>query len=341
MIRFSKLNDAQHCGLSASIDAGNTTNIWAMMGDAFHAANAAHYRPDVEKFAEERATAFGVIGVNGAATVTRLLHGLWDAWTPPDDARFEVPIALTRDGVAAPYGTDKVISQGTADCVWVEGDYVVVPDFKSGARAEWNVPPPADDLQTLGYGIAFADLLGKTKIRNGIYLAHEEKWLWNEIDLDTAAGTAAWERVRGAALHDPTEAVMGPHCADCWVRLRCPAYQLPVISQMERDNALSIMGSADVVEPQKLLRLLQACDVMDKMAEAGKDWAKAYVAQHGAVVIDGKQWGPSPVKAKELVSITSLKDSGLYDRAVAVGAVKTGEPGKQHRWVNAKTAKAS
>ena len=63
-IRFSRLNDAQYCGLSASIET-NSTDIFAMMGDAFHAANAAHYRPTIEQFAEERATAFGVIGVNG------------------------------------------------------------------------------------------------------------------------------------------------------------------------------------------------------------------------------------------------------------------------------------
>lgn len=339
MIRFSKLNDAQYCGLSASLET-NSTNIHAMMGDAFHGGNAAHYRPGEERFAEDRAVAFGVIGKENQATVTRLLELLWASWTPPDDARFEVPIALTRNGTAAPYGTDKVISQGTADCVWVEGEFVVVVDFKSGARAEWNVPIPRENLQLLGYGIAFADLVGKTKVRLGIYLAHEEKWLWDEIDLDTEAGTAAWERVRGAALHDPTEAVMGPHCFECWTRLQCPAFILSAISEVERDSALAPLAEPldGPIEPGRLLRLLNAVKAMEGLAEAGKEFAKVYVDRHGPLVVDGKQWGPSPVKPKESTSIAKLKDAGLYDRAVAVGAVTTGEPGKQFRWTNAKGA---
>ena len=233
-----------------------------------------------------------------------------------------------------------MISQGTADCVWVEGEFVVVVDFKSGTRAEWNVPKPADNLQLLGYGIAFADLLGKTKVKLGIYLAHEERWDWAEIDLDTEEGTTAWERVRGAALHDPSEAVLGAHCNECWTRLQCPAFILPAISEIDRESALAPLAQPleGPIEPAKLLRLLNAAKAMEGLAESAKEFAKAYVAQHGPLVVDGQQWGPIDVKGKENTSIAKLREAGLYERALAVGAVTQGAPTKQHRWTKAKAA---
>lgn len=344
MIRCSKLNEAENCGLAGSIDL-NATSIFGMMGDAFHAANAAHYRPGEQRFTEERAIAFGVIGQDKAADVTIMLKDLWRTWTPPEHAMFEKPMALNRDGLAVPYGSDKAITQGTADCVWLEGDYVVVIDFKSGARAEWNVPLPADNLQLLAYAFGFADLLGKTKVKIGIYLAAsdeekpEDRWRWAEIDLDTPAATQLWERVRAAALHDPNEAVLGPHCGECFNRIQCRAYMIPAISDLERTETLSVVGTDEgVLPPERMLKVLQVADALGKLSESAKDWAKAYVAKYGDVVINGKKWGPIPMKGKESTSVSKLREAGLYDRAVAVGAVTTSAPSKQHRWTNAKGA---
>jgi hypothetical protein len=345
MTRCSRLNDAEACGLSASLGEQNrSTNVYAMRGDAFHAGNAAHYRPNDPRFSDARAVAFGVLGVDDGADVTHMLQRLWKEWTPPEEARFEVPIAMDRNGLAVPVDSDKAITQGTADCVWIEGEFVVVVDFKSGARAEWNVPSPAENLQLLAYGFALADLLGKTKMKLGIYRGAEEvegpPWLWAELDLNSADATAAWERVRGAALHDPTEAVLGPHCAECYSRLRCRAYVLPAVAEIDRDSALAPLSAGDdgVIEPQKLMRLLQACDAMDKLAEEGRSFAKAYSEKHGAIVIGDRQWGPIPVKGRESTSIAKLKASGLYERAVEVGGVTQGEPTKQYRWVKTKAA---
>lgn len=335
MIRVSRLNEAADCGLAASIE-DKSTNAAALMGDAFHAAVAAHYNPGVETFAEARAVAIGQLGGEHEDHVLGMVTRLSETWTPPTSAMFEKGIGLSRRGIAVPYGSPEAITQGTVDCVWAEPDEVVVLDFKSGARAEWNVPIPRDNLQLAGYGLAFADQMGKSKMRLGLYLAAEGKWLWDLVDLDAPEGTALWERVRAAALRDPDEAVIGPHCSDCWVRLRCPAHLLPIISASDRATALEPLGAAGgLVEPRKLMRLLHACQAMEAIAEKGKEFLRAYVKERGPFVVDGKAWGPIDVKGREQTSVKALKEAGLYDRALAVGAVKTGPPTQQHRWKKA------
>lgn len=337
MIRISRLNEAADCGLAASIE-DKSTNAAAMMGDAFHAAVAAHYR-GTDAFNEARAIAIGQLGGEHEAEVLEKVAALAAIWTPPTRAIFEAGIGLSRRGLAVPYGSPDAMTQGTPDCVWSEPDEVVVLDFKSGARAEWTVPIPRENLQLAGYGIAYADEFGKSKMRLGIYLAAEVKWLWDLVDLDAPEGTSLWERVRAAALRDPEEAVKGPHCSDCWVRLRCRAHLLPILSAGDRATALEPLGEAvGLVEPRKLMRLLQACQAMESIAEKGKEWLKAYVKERGPIVVDGKAWGPTEVKGREGTSVKALKEAGLYDRAVAVGAVKQGPPTFQHRWKKATAA---
>lgn len=341
MIRCSSLNEAQHCGLAATIEDG-ATNAAALMGDAFHAAAAARFRPREERFQEARSIAIGQLGGEHEAEVMEMVNRLAAEWSPPPHALFERVVGLTRGGTAVAPGNPSVITQGTADCMWDDeaAGEVVVLDFKSGARAAWNVPIPRDNLQLAAYGLAFADELQRSKMRLGLYLAHEGRWLWDLVDLDSCEGTRLWERVRAAALRDPNEAVVGPHCSDCWVRLRCPAHLLPITSHAERSTALAPLANGDggLVEPRKLMRLLHACQAMEKIAEAGKDWLRAYVREHGPIVIDGMQWGPVAVKGKESTSIKALKESGIYERAVAVGAVKPGAPTTQHRWTKVKAA---
>lgn len=336
MIRCSRLNEAAHCGLAASID-DKETNAAALMGDAFHAAVAARFRPTDKAFQEARAIAIGQLGGEHEAEVTEMVARLAAEWSPPEDARFEIAIGLSRMGLATPYEDTSAITRGTADCVWEGDDEVMVLDFKSGARAAWNVPIPRDNLQLAAYGLAFADALNKPKMRLGLYLAAEGKWLWDLLDLDSREATELWARVRAAALRDPDEAVTGPHCTECWVRLHCRAHLVPAISTFERTLALGPLANGNTpIEPRRLLRMIQACKAMEDLADAGKDWLKAYVKQHGPIVVEGKQWGPVEQKGRESTSVKALKDSGLYDRAVAVGAVKQGAPTLTHRWTNAK-----
>lgn len=340
MIRCSRLNEAADCGLSATIEDG-ATNSAALMGDAFHAAAAARFRPREERFQEARSIAMGQLGSEHEAEVLEMVDRLSADWTPPERALFEVPIGLDRSGVAVTKGYPTAITEGTADVAWDDEKEAtaVVADFKSGARAAWDVPRPRENLQLAAYGLALADEWGRSKMRLGIYLAREGKWLWDLVDLDSAEGTRLWERVRAAALRDPNEAVVGPHCSDCWVRTRCRAHLLPVTSASERVTALAPLANGGaLVEPRKLMRLLLACQAMEKVADAGKEWLRAYVRDHGPIVVDGKQWGPIPVKGKESTSIKALKESGLYERAVAVGAVKQGATTLQHRWTKAKDA---
>lgn len=337
MIRMSALNEASACGLSAAM-ADKTTNSAALMGTAFGAAVRAHFRPGDEE-QEASANALGQLTADERDEVREKIARLIDVWSPPDSAVFELPIGLSRRGLAVEHGAPDAMTNGHMDCAWAEEDAAVVLDFKAGARAEWNVPIPRDNLQLGGYGVAWADKCGKSRVRLGLYLAEPGKWLWDTVDLDSPEGTALWERVRTAALRDPEEAVIGPHCSDCWVRLKCPTHLLPVVFTPERVSALEpLTAPAGLIEPRRLMRLLQACQAMEAIADKGKDFLRAYVKQNGPFVVDGKQWGPIEVKGREGTSVKALKDAGLYERAVAVGAVKQGPPTQQHRWTKKKDA---
>lgn len=338
VIRPSRLPQAEHCGLAAGHES-SSTNAAALLGNAFHAAVAHHYRPTDEAFRAEHAVASGRISPEEREQVAEMLGRLTAQWTPPDGAEFEVPVAIDRHGLSVPTDDLGLLTAGTVDCAWPDGDAAVVVDWKSGARAEWNVPIPRENLQLAAYGLALADRMSKPKMRLGIYLAREGKWLWDTLHLDSVEATALWERTRAAALRDPTEAVIGPHCTECYVRMKCPAHLLPVIDIGERENVLApLSAGADdaLVEPQRLLRLINACKAMEDLADAGKDWLKAYVRRNGPIVVDGQQWGPVEVKARESTSVKSLKEAGLYERAVAVGAVKMSPPSQQHRWTKAR-----
>lgn len=333
MIRMSSLNAAGACGLSAGMK-DKTTSAAALMGTAFGAAVRAHYRPGDEE-RELRDIAMGQLGPEHEEEVREKVVRLVDIWEPPTSAVFERSIGLSRRGIAVEHGAADAMTSGHMDCAWAEEDTAVVLDFKAGARAEWNVPIPRANLQLGGYGFAWADLCGKSRVKLGLYLAEPGKWLWDTIDIDSPEGTALWERVRAAALRDPEEATMGPHCSDCWVRLKCPAHLLPAVSAGARVSALApLTAPTEVIEPRRLMRLLQACQAMEEIADRGKSFLRAYVKEHGPFVVDGKQWGPIEVKGREGTSIKALKDAGLYERALAVGAVKMGAPTQQHRWRN-------
>jgi len=338
VIRPSRLPDAEHCGFAgAHQDA--STNAAALLGDAFHAAVAHHYRPANAAFKAEYAVAMGRISPDERAEVSEMMARLASQWDPPDGAEFEIPIGVDRHGLSATVDDPHILSAGTGDCGWPDGDAAAVVDWKSGARAAFNVPRPGDNLQLALYGLGLADRWSKPKMKLGIYLAREGKWLWDTLHLDSAEGTALWERTRAAALRDPEEAVIGPHCTDCYVRLKCPAHLLPVLDLGERENVLAPLTAGTpggLVEPARLVRLINACKAMEDLSKAGKDWLKAYVKKHGPIVSDGKQWGPIEERGRETTSIGALMESGLYERACAVGAVKMSPPITKHRWTKAR-----
>src|SRR6185369_1939484 len=235
MIRPSRLPDAEHCGFAGAHEDAST-NAAALLGDAFHAAVAHHYRPANAAFKAEYAVAMGRISPEERAEVSEMLARLTSQWEPPEGAEFEIPVGIDRHGLSATADDPNLLTAGTGDCGWPETDAAAVVDWKSGARAAFNVPAPRENLQLAAYGLGLADRWSKPKMKLGIYLAREGKWLWDTLHLDSAEGTALWERTRAAALRDPAEAVVGPHCTECYVRLKCPAHLLPVIDLGEREN---------------------------------------------------------------------------------------------------------
>src|SRR3954470_5776941 len=101
MIRSSRLNTAEFCGLAGSYEE-RTTGEWALAGQAFHAGLRGWYRPTFENV---RAADVALAAVKPEVRdgIRAQVADLAASWTPPPTARFEVPIALDFNGRGVAY----------------------------------------------------------------------------------------------------------------------------------------------------------------------------------------------------------------------------------------------
>lgn len=220
-----------------------------------------------------------------------------------------------------------------------DGTYTLyVVDFKAGPRAAFNVPHPSENLQTGAYGLGLADKNGAkvTDMRLGIYRVVEGRFVWARFQIGSDETEQLWTRVKAAAMRDSTLAITGSHCGDCWVRRKCPAHVLPALNQADRDEAMApiyeVLEEGQIVPMARVARMLRALRALSDVAAMAKEWAENYVAYNGPVLDGDQEWGPVAQKGRETVSISSLKAAGLYEAAVAAGAVKKGAASQSYRW---------
>lgn len=317
MIRISALNDAAVCSLRPQLAAegpGEETEA-SEIGTAFHRAVA-------------RRSFFvtGALGPSVAKELMGMLELLWSSHIViPAHAVFEQRVALDVDGLPCSYDDPEALIRGTFDCGWIDDGVATVVDWKSGFRP---VAPAASNLQLAGYGLAFAALHEIDRLSLGIYYARRGEWDWAYLtrqDMD-----ASWRRIRDIATKPPV-AHVGPGCNDCRVYQKCPTVLWPA-DPVARDIALVPLTNAGLVTQADVMRLLHASTALKKLSTAGLDYVKNWVTTHGPLESDDQIYNGWPTKGRETASVEGLRKAGLYDQAVAAGAVKTGEPGERFEW---------
>lgn len=139
---------------------------------------------------------------------------------------------------------------GTADLVGLDGDTVWVLDVKTGYR--W-LGEPRDSLQLLGYAVAAAKVLGKTKVKVGFIFVRKDEDPrlvvdeLTEMDLDLALVRIRTIMERSVFMKslDLVKPVAGDHCRYCPAYRGCPAHAAmlaPLLSNNMDTARGSLMG---------------------------------------------------------------------------------------------------
>ena len=329
-VRISGLPVSQYCGLSAQLGAEHGAGRAAAMSSAFH-AKAANAPDAKDKLARLSPAELNTISMWKTPTdVTVAGHVLTYA-----DADKEQPVGLTIDGSWADEG--EVVTCGTLDFSWdlPDIDTVVVADMK---KTPWASTGP-DSLQLLTYGYAWAKKHGRSKFITGIWLIEEAEWVWSPTvySVDGFDSLDLWGRIVHAALNNRGDASYGPHCSDCYGRLHCPEYTLPV-SLVDTWLTPATAGGA-IDDPEAMGRMMAMIRRIEPLIERVKDSAKEAV-KRGLVVTDPDTG--ETMKAIVCQGRESLNQKKLFEAMPeAKQFVERGAEFTQVRWVKPKKEKSA
>lgn len=318
MIRASALSIARYCGaaprLAARLNVGGRA---AAMSSAFHAkaADQPGWRGLYENLTEdERAE------VDGWVTPTPFK--VWGAELRYEMAQKEVQCGLDRLGRSVDYGSEKAITQGTADMLWIvdtgdEGRLVVIGDIK---KSRFTTSDGPRSLQLLSYALSFADLLQATAIMCAIWVSEDKAWhLGEEIDLAGEEAANAWRAVKSAALAEDAYNT-GAHCRDCYSRLQCPAHLLPVTSE----SALAPFSQPGGLTHANAAQAVYVVQAMEDALDKAKDSLKAFAQQNGGIhdKASGKVWKPTMSRGKPSLNREALEKDhpGILEKYTRPGA---------------------
>lgn len=230
--------------------------------------------------------------------------------------------------------TGELITEGTPDiAVLAPPDLAVIVDLKK--REQWHagrLSAPDENLQLHAYGLAWAIRTGATAYKLALCLFGDgtAELLWSQAYPVESAKTLL-DRVRRicdrrnvSMIGGPRpRATAGPHCLQCYPRLHCPSWTLPA---NDGDTALAPMTQPGGLTPENSGRALQAVLALRDVAERGQEILKAYVAQHGPIVVGDRQWGPVRMPGRKSgPSVEELEAQGLGH------LVKQGRPYEQWR----------
>jgi hypothetical protein len=224
-----------------------------------------------------------------------------------------------------------LITEGTADVLWMTGASLTVLDVKTG-RPEF-LPPIDDSLQLHAYALGAALELGAEEYRIGYAIIEPEpRLVWSRV-FPAAEWNPILERIKVAAARPP-KAVIGPHCDGCFQRKRCPSWLLPaysgesVLAPFTRPSGLTIDNAAWALQAVGAIRTAL------KIAEAQlQDFAR----EHGGIVSDGQTWAPQMRRGRRSISIADCDSAGRTAELEAAGLVKQGQPYEVFGWKRSKT----
>ena len=240
-------------------------------------------------------------------------------------AEKELEVGIDENGRYLDPTQHEVMSTGHIDMAWNYNKVAYIGDIK---RSRFTVKDGTDSLQLHAYGFAYSSLRGCHYYRVGIWQAIEGVWIWSNerVDLESSRAGDIWERIRRAGLNTDEEANKGPHCQDCWGRLKCPAYTL--------DAALGTTELAPLVNggltPENAVRALQLAESMVDLGSSVIEACKAYVAQGGKIA-DGKGRSYRPIKSEGREYVTTRDVRAKFGSA-AESVIRRSKPGERWGW---------
>lgn len=360
--RMSALPITQFCGLAARLGAQHGAGRAAAVSSAFHALCAgdeSKYRmltdeerveleawekpTDVAipngpllKYAEavkELAVALDTFGwpvladnLNAATPGVFTLGHLDFAWA----AETETSEKMFCSGCYPPHGAPGLkICNGHVQTMRI----AYVADIKA---TRWTSSGP-DSLQLHAYAIAFAKANDCEGYVTGIWVATEGKWHWATeiVWLGSEHAELRENQVLGAAGNDQGEANKGAHCTNCWERLHCPEWVLPVADGKTHLLLIGSNGQKPTNEEavQALLEYKAASEVLRRFKENMEEWVK-----RGLVTAydpgTKMQWGPVKMPGRQGVDMAALR-AKLGDQLRPF--MTEGKPYEQYRWLKRAT----
>lgn len=324
---MSLLPVAQYCGLAPKLSGEHGAGRAAAMSSAFHAMCAD--APDAK-------VRWALLSDDEQAELAD--------WKRPDDvalpggillryADAEKELAVALDDWGQATSDAKAATVGHLDFAWVVGDVAYVADIK---KSVWSSSGP-DSLQLHAYGLAYAALRECDAYVTGIWIPTDAKWFWSTetVWLDSDEGRKQLDRVLAAARNDG-EANKGAHCSNCFNRMHCKEWVLPVIdtgsTQLLRTGCCGIKPSNEDALAA-VVQLMAAKDVIKAFEENMKEWVRRGLLQ----VKDpntGMVWAPVEMTGRESVSAKDLR-AALGDGAERY--IKKGNSYSQYRWLKEST----
>lgn len=304
MITMSGLDRLDNCSASDLLPrVDESASIYSKNGTAVHAYLDAIASGVVPKVA---LAAVPVTHQEACAAIdlTKVPHSQVGAWRSEMAFAFDWKHGKSRvlDVKAREYGLLTVWEiPGTADLIGLDpdGETVWVLDVKTGRR--W-LGQPRDSLQLLGYAVAAALALGRTRAMVGfLYVRKDDdpKLIVEEIDdMDLIIAqqriTRIMERAAFKKQFNQVEPVAGDHCTYCPCYRGCPAHtaMLEPILTKHLDKArggLLGKGEVRVIELEDIPVALERVKLIEDMAGRLKKELEDAVRAHGAIQLkDGR-----------------------------------------------------
>lgn len=248
-----------------------------------------------------------------------------DGWTLETQKRVEL-----RDT-----DTGALITAGTLDILASKRDVLirVVIDLKKREQyGAGRLADPDDNDQLNAYALASTPEGGSYRTCLLLFGDGQVEALWSRTyTAETWAPilariTAVNERSGGA---EP-KGTAGPHCGACYPRLHCPNWALPA---HQGPTELAPLTAPGGLTADNVGRALLATMALEEVAGKARDQLKAWVQEHGPIVVGGRQWGPVTMPGRMSVDTAALEAAGLYERFA-----KVGRPFTQFRMTKAREA---
>lgn len=186
---------------------------------------------------------------------------------------------------------------------------------------------PDRDLQTHAYSLARVQVTKARRYRKCLLLFGDGsvEALWSKW-YEAPDWAPVLDRIRAIEMRQVSDprGTAGPHCVRCYPRLHCPHWTLPAHTGPTELEPLTAPGG---LTAENAGRALVATLALEEVAERAKEQLRAFVKEHGPIVVGDRKWGPIRMPGRVGVDTKALEAAGLYEKFSRRGA-----PFEQYRW---------